>query len=129
MIKKERKTDIHCLTNDNNLPICQKYNRFNFDIGKKEIEMLNKIDDYLINNLACSDKWIAQSVMIENVGYNTHREIYLNKLLNTKLTDITCLGVQELSDKNKQKIQKRAKELAKNTANKKTNTIILRTVH
>ena len=100
-IESQLELEIPCLTDDKNLPICKKYN-------PKDTETLNKITAYWINDLACSDKWVAQGV-IRNYLFdeeNTAKfKTYLIPLLKKKLTDKDCLGIQNLPDDFKQQIK------------------------
>ncbi|MCX7066262.1 MAG: pentapeptide repeat-containing protein [Methylococcales bacterium] len=92
--------DINCLTDDYNLPICKKYD-------EKDTQNLNKVTAYWVNDLACSDKLIAQSIIENYLSYGDEDDRfknYLIPLLNKKLSDKTCLGIQELPDKVKQQI-------------------------
>jgi hypothetical protein len=95
---------IHCLTNDYNLPIFKKYSKIDTDT-------LNKITDYWINDLSCYNKYIAQIIIGSYLNSNEFKD-YLIKLLNDKLADKTCLGIQNLPDEIKQEIRQ---------ANKPTN--------
>jgi uncharacterized protein YjbI with pentapeptide repeats/uncharacterized membrane protein YqhA len=92
----KKKANIYCLTNDKNLPICKKYD-------KTDTQTLKKVTNYWINDLACSDKWIARGI-IRNYLDDDKFKTYLTPLLNKKLSDKTCLGIQNLPDEIKQQI-------------------------
>ena len=92
------KSDTPCLTNDKKLPICKKYN-------PKDTETLNKITSYWINDLACSDKWMAQNVITNFLFSEDKFKTYLIPLLKKKLNDKDCTGIQNLPDDFKQQIK------------------------
>jgi uncharacterized protein YjbI with pentapeptide repeats len=95
-IDEEKKAAIHCLTNDDKLPICKQYD-------ETDTQTLNKITAYWINDLACSDKWIAKAIIINYLN-NYEFKNYLISLLNKKLGGKTYLGIKNLPDEFKQEI-------------------------
>jgi hypothetical protein len=95
-IAEEKQATIHCLTDNDKLPICTKYD-------EKDTQTLNKITTYWVNDLACSDQWIAQ-VIINNYWWDDKFKTYLIPLFNKKLSDKTCAGIQNLPDETKQQI-------------------------
>jgi uncharacterized protein YjbI with pentapeptide repeats len=105
-IDAESKWRVPCLTDDAKLPICKKYN-------PADTETLNKVTSYWINDLACSDKWIAQGV-IRNFLFDAENsakfKTYLIPLLKKNLTDKDCTGIQNLPDDFKQQIKDSIKQ-------------------
>jgi hypothetical protein len=55
-----------------------------------------------------------------NIDYTSGNKLknYLIPLLNKKLSDKTCLGIQQLPDETKQKIQEATKSLVNKSARK-----------